>query len=65
MFDHMKQQEIKNKDRKELMALLAELQGKLNQLSFELAEKKVKDVSQIGKTKKDIARVLTELSATK
>ena len=57
--------ETDNKSRAELVALVAELNAKLNQLNFDMAEKKLKDSSQLGKTKKDIARLLTALTTTK
>jgi ribosomal protein L29 len=57
----MKIQDIKNKSREELNQLLADLRSKLLKLNFDLAENKVKDISQMNKTKKDIARILTTL----
>jgi len=44
---------------------LADLRSKLLKLNFDLAESKVKDVSQVKKTKKDVARVLTALRSIK
>ena len=61
----MKIQDIQNKSREELNQLLADLRSKLLKLNFDLAENKVKDISQIGKTKKDIARTLTVISNIK
>ena len=55
----MKFSELQSKSQAELNEMLKELQIKLGKLRFELANKSVKDVSQIKKTKKDIARVLT------
>lgn len=57
----MKASDLHNKSREEFNHLLAELRSKLLTLNFDLADNKVKDVSQIKKTKKDIARVLTAL----
>lgn len=57
--------EFKNKEAKELTQILKELRAKLMQAGFDLADKKMKDTSQIKKTKKDIARVLTELKVKK
>lgn len=51
-----------NKTREELSAIFEEQKAKLLKLKFELNEKKLKDVSQIKKTKKDIARVMTQLN---
>ena len=39
--------------------------AKLMQLNFDLADKKLKDFSQIRKAKKEIARILTELRIKK
>lgn len=58
----MKVQDLTNKSRDELNQLLADLRAKILRLNFDLADNKVKDTSQINKTKKDIARVLTILS---
>ena len=59
----MKPDELKSKSCDELKQLLADLRAKILKLNFDLADSKVKDVSQIGKTKKDIARVLTLLKS--
>lgn len=61
----MKKLDAKNKSAQELNSLLAELKTKLVNLSFDLNDKKLKDTTQIGKAKKDIARVLTQLNADK
>ncbi|OGM97295.1 MAG: 50S ribosomal protein L29 [Candidatus Yanofskybacteria bacterium RIFCSPHIGHO2_01_FULL_39_8b] len=58
----MKPQDLTNKSRTELNHLLVDLRAKLLKLNFDLADNKVKDVSQIKKTKRDIARVLTMLN---
>ena len=55
--------ELKNKSKDELDQLLVDLKAKILKLNFDLADNKVKDVSQIKKTKKDIARVLTLLKS--
>ena len=52
---------IKNLSIPELKKMLEDLKAKSMQLSFDLADKKLKDFSEIGKTKKEIARILTEL----
>lgn len=51
-----------NKTREELNGNLKDQKAKLLKLKFELNEKSLKDVSQIKKVKKDIARILTELN---
>ncbi|KKR07327.1 MAG: 50S ribosomal protein L29 [Parcubacteria group bacterium GW2011_GWC1_39_29] len=55
----------KNLSEQELRKMLDDLKAKLMQLSFDLADKKLKDTSQIGKAKKEIARILTELKLKK
>ncbi|MDO8495904.1 MAG: 50S ribosomal protein L29 [bacterium] len=55
--------ELKNKSKDELNQLLVDLKAKILKLNFDLADNKVKDVSQVKKTKKDIARVLTLLKS--
>lgn len=57
----MKINELKNRTEEELSHLLVELKAKVLKLNFDLADNKIKDVSQISKTRKDIARVLTLL----
>ena len=54
--------EIKNKNAAELQELLKESRVVLGKLRFDLADNSLKDVSRISKTKKEIARILTELS---
>jgi len=54
-----------NKTREELAGMFKEQKSKLLKLKFELNEKKLKDFSQINKTKKDIARVMTALNNLK
>ena len=61
----MKYKDLQSKSQAELSEMLKELQVKLGKLRFELTNKSVKDVSQIGKTRKDIARVLTALKSAK
>ncbi|MBP9821905.1 MAG: 50S ribosomal protein L29 [Candidatus Pacebacteria bacterium] len=58
----MKRFDINNKSREELTASLNEMRVKMNELSFDRADKKLKDFSQFKKTKKDIARILTALA---
>ena len=54
--------ELKNKSREELIQMYNELKAKIMKLGFDLAGSKLKDVSQIKKTKVEIARVLTVLN---
>ncbi len=61
----MKYSEIQSKSQNELLEMLEELRVKLGKFKFELADKSLKDFSQVKKTKKDIARALTSLNLTK
>ncbi len=54
--------DLQNKKKEELSTMLKDLKAKLLQFNFELGEKRLKDFSQVNKTKKEIARILTELS---
>jgi len=54
--------ELKNLPKVELQKLLAEQRNKLKDLRFNLSFGKVKDISEIRKTKKTIARILTLLN---
>ena len=58
----MKHFDTHNRKPEELANSLTELRTKLVQLEFDRADKKLKDVSQFKKTKKDIARILTALA---
>lgn len=55
----MKYADLQNKDLSELQIILKELQVQLGKLRFQLADKALKDYSKIGKSRKDIARILT------
>jgi len=57
--------EYTNKTREELTAIHKELKAKIMKLGFDLGSSKLKDVSQIKKTKRAIARVLTALNSIK
>lgn len=61
----MNYKDIQHKGIDELQAMAQDLRSKLLQLRFDLAEKRLKDVSQIKKTKIDLARVLTALQIQK
>ncbi len=58
----MNNKDLKNKTKEELAGMLVDLQAKLLQFNFELGEKRLKDFSQVKKTKKEIARILTVLN---
>jgi large subunit ribosomal protein L29 len=55
----MKTQELKNKDSKSLLTLLAESKQKLNTLILNNRFGKVKNFKEIGNMKRTIARILT------
>jgi ribosomal protein L29 len=61
----MKNEDMKTKSRAELETLLQTLRTKLSQLRFDLADKKLKQTSDIKKTRTLIARAMTALSAAK
>jgi len=53
--------ELKQKSKDELKKILQDLRERLRQLRFDLAAGKVKNVREIRKIKKEIARILTLL----
>lgn len=55
----MKINELRQKSKSELQKFLAESREKLRQLRFDLESGKVKNVREIRKIKKEIARILT------
>lgn len=61
----MKFSEIKDKTKKELLESLKESRGKLSGFSFQLSGNTLKNSSEIKKTKKDIARIMTVLNIHK
>lgn len=58
----MKIKETTKKSEKELKRMLLEKRERLRNLSFDSAQGKLRNTSQIGKIKKDIARILTILN---
>lgn len=54
--------DLRNKTEIELKNILEELNIKLGKLRFELANKTLKNFSEIPQVKKDIARILTALN---
>jgi len=58
----MKTAELKNKSKEELYKILEDSTKKLQELKFNLAAGKVKNVRTLRVLKKDIARVLTILN---
>jgi large subunit ribosomal protein L29 len=57
----MKINELRQKSKSELQKILLDDREKLRQLRFDLAAGKVKNVREVRKTRKDIARILTML----
>lgn len=58
----MKIKELRQKTKEELQKLLSEQRDKLRLLRFDIALKKAKNVREIRKIKKNIARILTLLN---
>jgi ribosomal protein L29 len=58
----MKNTEIKKLSDKELIKLLDEKRKAVRQFRFDVTGSKVKNLKEGGNTKKDVARLLTELS---
>ena len=59
----MKFKELDKKESGELQEMLKELRLRLGTLKFQKAGASIKDHSQFGKIKRDIARVMTKLRA--
>ncbi len=57
----MKIKELRSKSKAELKKILSESQEKLRKLRFDIANKQLKNVREMRKVKKDIARILTLL----
>ena len=57
----MKTKELQQKSKSELQKILSDNREKLRQLRFDLSAGKVKNVREVRKIKKDIARILTIL----
>lgn len=51
--------DIRQKSKEELENLLREKRGRLDEMSFLRHQKKLKDVKEFSRVKKDIARILT------
>ncbi|MBT3356678.1 50S ribosomal protein L29 [bacterium] len=57
----MKAKEIREKSKEELETILKDSRAKLMQARFDLTSRQLRDSSDVKKTKKDIARILTIL----
>jgi len=54
--------DLQKKNEKELSGILQELRKKLRDLRFGASGSKVRNVKEVGQVRKDIARILTEVS---
>ncbi len=61
----MKIKELREKQDKELLTLISELQEKQRDASFKLAQNQMKDFWSKVKIKKEIARIMTVLNERK
>lgn len=61
----MKSKELLDKNLDQLKSLLDEKSADLVRFGFGTSSKQLKDVTQIRKTKKDIARILTRVNQLK
>ena len=57
--------ELKNKSKQDLEKQLVQNRGKVRQTRFDIASGKQKTSDQLGKAKKDIARILTKMKQDK
>lgn len=58
----MKTKELRQKTKEELQKLISEQREKLRTLRFDVALKEIKNVREIRKVKKNIAKILTILN---
>lgn len=61
----MKYKELKNKSKVELQKLIRESREKLRELRFKIANRSLKNITEIDKTRKIIAKALTALKQIK
>ncbi len=61
----MKKSDFKNKPAKDLIKALLEKREDLRKIRFGTTHTKTRNVKESANTRKDIARILTELKATK
>lgn len=57
----MRANELQQKSKEELQEILQERRRRLDDLRWQLSQKKVKNVKELKEVKKDIARILTFL----
>ncbi|OGZ95538.1 MAG: 50S ribosomal protein L29 [Candidatus Sungbacteria bacterium RIFCSPHIGHO2_01_FULL_50_25] len=58
----MKAHDLKEKTKEELAEVLQEKRARIEELTFLLSQKKVKNVKELREAKKDVARILTILN---
>lgn len=61
----MKKNDLKTQSAAELQTMLADARAKLSQMRFDVADKKLKRTSDIGATRRLIARAMTALKTAK
>ncbi|MBU4422016.1 50S ribosomal protein L29 [Candidatus Parcubacteria bacterium] len=61
----MKYKELKNKPKAELEKLVRESREKLRELRFKIANRSLKNITEVDKTRKTIARAMTALKQIK
>lgn len=57
----MKAKELREKSKEELGTMLKDFRAKLMQARFDISSRQLRDSSEVKKTTKDIARILTIL----
>jgi len=62
---NMKVQELRKRDKNELVKSIADLRKKLSDLRFKFSSNQLKNVKEVSNTKKDIARMLTIIKEEK
>jgi ribosomal protein L29 len=61
----MKKNDLTTRSATELHTMLQEARAKIAQLRFDLADKKLKNTSDINATRRQIARIMTILKSAK
>lgn len=61
----MKKNDMTNRSAAELQNMLSDARGRIAQFRFDLADKKLKRTSDIGITRRSIARIMTALKTAK
>lgn len=61
----MKKNDLTTRSTAELQTMLADARAKLSQMRFDIADKKLQRTSDVGVTRRLIARIMTALKTTK